>query len=336
MTGPCVVDPTIDAPEHDASSTGVPLDMLASAELDAFCSRVVRCGVQEDMAICRVVYGFSVGRELQDVQAAVAAGKIIYHADRSANCLDFLANLSCDRDALFTYSNVDCQTTFEGTLTDGKPCANGAECVSQSCINIDAACGTACCLGTCSGSAAPSEKAVGQSCTTADICTAGYCSAVGICTAYAGNAATCGGGIRCEPGLTCHSNGTASSCMPLAETLSGCTTTNDCRYLSDVCYAGVCLTTGLTGKPCMNDHSQCQELHRCTPNGCVNPPDVPDSCAGYGFCQSGYCDSTTMACMAAKADDEACEPTYGGRDCTSGYCDTTLANPRCAPDPVCI
>jgi hypothetical protein len=138
------------------------------------------------------------------------------------------------------------------------------------------------------------------------------------------------------PGFGCITTGTSRTCVQRVGTNGPCSTTEYCGNLGDVCSNGACRTGGLSNFGC-STNDNCQGFHQCnsTIAACDVPPDVPESCANYSSCRTGYCDQVTQTCTDKKANGDNCAPAQAGNECQSGYCDTTLATPKCGPRPIC-
>ena len=74
----------------------IPISQLQSLELEAFCTRLVRCGAEPDVAACESVWYFNLQAEYD-----VTAGMVIYDADAAARCIDGYASKGCDNLLVF-------------------------------------------------------------------------------------------------------------------------------------------------------------------------------------------------------------------------------------------
>jgi hypothetical protein len=334
MEGPCQAETADASPDGTRELT---LDMLAAAQLEAFCGYVVRCGSFEDVATCKSVLGANLSSSLGNIEAAVNAGKVLYHPDRALACIARYDTLACDRGQLFGVSSMglDCALTFTGSSVDGQECAIAEECTSQEC-SIPS-CSMACCPGTCVGSAAPAMKQVLEACTARDVCANSYCAASGVCEPLLGQGATCQLSSQCTAGYACKLTGTSQTCQQYAPTNGPCGSTSECGVLGDVCSNGMCTTGGLVGFACAATDG-CQFQHQCASSVCALPPVLTESCANYPICTTGYCDSVTLTCLALEPNGSPCAPVRGGVECQSNYCDsnTDPASPKCATAPVCF
>jgi hypothetical protein len=121
------------------------------------------------------------------LQAGIDAGKITYHGDRAAKCIENVTALSCANWGVnFNTRYVpDCAHVFDGTLAIAAACTRDEECMS----------------GFCSASACAARGALGDACTAPTACQDGlYCpvSAGDHCVAIAKVGATCEISIACE------------------------------------------------------------------------------------------------------------------------------------------
>jgi hypothetical protein len=337
MSGACEEPPMLDAAADADLGGPIPLELLTRRQIEALCSRNVRCGVSDDQQSCEAIYSNFLTVRLADLQAAVTVGTLVYHPDRAATCVANVTALACDRDSASRRGlGIDCATIFDGAVTDGAACTMNEECVSQSC-SIDPTCTAACCTGTCAGSSPPMLRDLNDICTPTDICTTGYCSTFSMrCTSPLADNDPCSTSDQCKPSSTCRQvAGGTPVCQPLVQTLGPCGTTIDCKSLAEVCGSGKCAAGGLTGATC-DATTPCQEQHPCSSGMCAAPPTLNEPCSQFTSCQVGYCNFSVGTCQAKKDDGIACDMALSGRDCTSGFCDTTQPIPKCAARPVCI
>jgi len=286
MTGACGV-PMGDVPPD--GSRDIPIEQLGEAHLAAMCGYLFRCGAAESVAGCIEVlrsfpFGLGPSRDYTSAAAAVAAGAAFYHPDKVQECLLSYETRSCDRAASFAQGPLACNEMFSGTLAADAACGIGEVCASQNCMFTS--CVDQCCRGTCVGNTPPTIKNISESCTFRDRCANGYCDTSNtngaICVALKTEGQACTSALQCSDGLTCRSEETtgALTCQVPVENLGSCMSTQDCRYLSDTCNAGKCVTGGLEGTPCpMGD--ECQLYHSCTGGSCALPPEV-DALQSHG------------------------------------------------------
>lgn len=335
MTGPCTVDPTIDAPNTDGPP-GITIDLFYHSIIASLCDFDARCGVFETEAACNQLFGNIATVDSASVVGAVNAGKTVYHPERASACLAARDQLMCERDnaRIAGASLLPCNTLFSGTVADGGACAINEECISQIC-NTSCSPG-ACCSGTCVGNVEPGLRNAGEACTRNDICVDSYCDGSGRCANFLADDTPCFTGTECAIGSHCTTVGTGTVCRPYADTGAGCTTSQDCAKTAAVCRGGICTTGGLTSDPCAGN-GECQELHYCkdSASGCQLPPGLNQPCAGFGLCSAGYCDPASMICTPKVQDGQPCSTTVSNQ-CMSNYCDTSMPNPKCGTRPACF
>jgi hypothetical protein len=103
-----------------------------------------------------------------DLQASVAAGRVAYHGDNFAACLNVAAALICPaaRSGISAEGAMSsCAAAFEPKVAIGGDCADGAECINGWCDGVNN--GT---LGKC-----VAKKANGAGCGSDSECTSGGC-----------------------------------------------------------------------------------------------------------------------------------------------------------------
>ena len=310
----------------------ISIDDLDEAVRDRFCNMYVDCGLIDDHATCRQIYGELVADA--DLIAAVKAGKVIYHEDKAGECLAGLAG-SCERDSFFdNNAPAACDETFEGTVNAGGQCAMDEECISQVC-DIPG-CSEACCYGTCVGSVPQPRPRVGSACMfDGPECVDSFCdSATSVCTAYRKLGETCSGSSQCGEGA-CQNQictklpGPGEACM--VNTLGG-----SCGHLGYTCSqtSMTCVAYGLTGDPCTTARD-CSPLYQCNPSStCELRPTLGDTCGAStttsDCIDDSYCEPTTMRCTAPKADGAMC---MSGDECI-GDCDS--GTNTCMTAPLCF
>ncbi len=310
----------------DSGGGELTIEQLFDAQLNAICEYMVRCGSFEDMTTCKNVFG-SNARLPNDIVDAVKSGNVNYNAAKARECIDAIAQRSCERwNALGNRPTPPaCFEALSGTVANGAACVTNEQCISQQC-NQPANCPMACCTGTCSNTPPPSVKNLGDSCAGNSYCLGGYCDVTGVCVAYKPQGATCSSDYECADGLNCRANPANPNdrrCQPMVGLNGPCTSTNDCLELSNVCSNGACREGGLTGWACPAPADPCQPMHVCASGTCALPPGPGGACSSGGFCVDSYCEATTAVCRPKLADGGTCNPQLGGTDCESGVCDST-------------
>ena len=214
-------------------------------------------------------------------------------------CGDAMMAMSCDD---FTDGNFPSVCSFAGTHPDGAGCGFGDQCASGFCnLPMSGVCG-----------ACTRAPAAGQPCAFGSIC---------------------GSGLICNPAMTC-----------VAEQPRGaaCSDNMPCRS-SSVCRNAVCSAKGTVGAPCTADKdcdvgrgvicnsTRMQCVMANTGPMCVARPD-----GGFTLCPaSGTC-KTGAPCLAAAADDAACDEMNGPKcmwpaACTAAKCTIPRYNRTCLP-----
>ena len=186
----------------NAGSAGsIAIQDLGSRDLEAECSRAVRCGSYPDQPTCVAANPSNLAQLIADAQA----GKVKYDGTAAADCLSALAAESCTLSGarLFKYPAA-CRKAFQGTLAPGVPCFINQECVSLSCNLPPTAGGPTCIAGTCDAVVVPS--ALGEGCT------------------FATQEPPCVDGTECRA----TAGGTNMTCQPLVALGGACLTQDDC------------------------------------------------------------------------------------------------------------
>jgi hypothetical protein len=143
----------------------VSADDLPDALVNAFCNYYVRCGLLDDLALCRTL---DLDVELDaEVIAAVNEGSVLYDEAAAGACLGVFGGLSCAEESLDRAESTACDQVFTGTVADGGACFIDEQCISQQC-SIPS-CPDACCQGTCvGGTPPPGDPQLGESCVPRD------------------------------------------------------------------------------------------------------------------------------------------------------------------------
>lgn len=143
-------------------------------------------------------------------QASIAAGKLIYHADRAGDCLAAQDSSSCNVYSVGDAPSPACDTTFEGLVANDAACDLDEECVSQYCEGLNSQDETP---GTCK-----TLPAIGEACPSDECATGAYCQfgSESECVAVKADGESCNSDEECTNGCnfandvgTC---GTPTSC----------------------------------------------------------------------------------------------------------------------------
>lgn len=287
---------------------------------DAVCNFYVNCGLLENRSQCAQVE--LDGQSAAAAVAGVEAGTVIYDADAAASCLARFS--SCERATVFGLTSAAaaaCSNVFRGTVPSGGACTNRAQCASEKC---ELACdpGT-CCEGTCVGDT-PSLVYVnlGDACGNGKVCTDSTCDrTVSMCVALKPLGSTCNEGFECESQL-CNND----VCVEYVASGGACSSDDDCEQFGDICSdtSKTCVAVGLTGDACV-DSDDCSPVYTCTSaKTCALGPFVGEPCES-SCVDNSYCDATTGACVARKADGATCvdEDECEGTCTLDGVCATS-------------
>jgi hypothetical protein len=305
----------------------IPIEELGPELREAFCARLVRCGLVDTEASCAEL----VDLNDEEVQAGVAAGTVAYDGEAARECLDAFASASCDASA--ESARVDppaCAEAVRGTVADGGGCEANVECISGDCMTTS--CQMACCPGTCATTVA--DAAVGSSCAAAPCVEGAYCDATMTCRTLIGVDQACNGNFECGYGLYCEQTSGPGVCRDAPNRGDSCPV-GLCADLGDRCDEGTmtCVALSAAGGPC-TDLFSCQAQLVCgsATTTCIEPPAVGQPCPD-GACESaGWCDANMM-CLADKPDGQMCT---GSGECASDFCNIFATPSVCAAEPICI
>ena len=206
-------------------SGGVSPSELGGAIATASCSKLSSCCTAaefkdatlgaDDVTECKALFtafGGILGKILDD---SIAKGRVIYHADRMADCIAAIDDVSClefSRGGLDNIPVDACENPFEPLVASGGECGEDFDCTSGYCSgettdfdgNITyGTCGTApvagqpCDHNECApgafcdlGTTCVATKADGASCTSDDQCASDSCNG--------DNPGTCGVQTSCD------------------------------------------------------------------------------------------------------------------------------------------
>lgn len=314
---------------------------IAISDLDremeqAQCEHLVRCKLFPDEAAC---HAFMPAASDPSVPAAVAAHKIAYDGERARECLDFIANQSCDVTSHDAHTPPPaCGEMLSGRVADTEECSIDAECGSSSCVRTMECPEASCCPGRCAATEVPG--AAGEPCRTARGCQAGLvCGADLTCQAPAGAGQACRGDRECMDGLACVGvTDLPGMCNALPGAGARCPY-GRCADENLRCDAdtSTCVAVGLPGDPCMAP-SDCSIYLECdaTRHQCREFPTLgmpcDGSCIDGSFCML---DDTglTGSCVALLPDNTPCD---GNQQCASGFCPDGPVFRGCLDRPACF
>lgn len=303
---------------------------------EAVCRQLTRCGEIESFEICLTAQIHLTVAFTASELAAIRTGKIAYSGAAARACVDGIAGASCDATGPTGRGLPDaCQHIIAGPGLVGDACAFDEECASQRCALPH--CGTACCVGSCTGEAPPAPAAPGEPCGSAGCVAGAFCDPEDHrCAASGAAGADCTVRAGCQLGLDCIDGRCA------APPVLGQPCTSACRDLGTTCSSQThtCVAVGLVGAPCGigANPSDCAPEYVCDRTGHCSagialsqPCAVGNQCAGDRATCDTPPDQLTGVCSLPKPDGSSC-----GHDavCESLYCDPFTT--RCAPEPVCI
>lgn len=311
------------------------VDDYPAAAREALCHRLVRCGEIESLEICRATnLGVTLAFTASE-RAAFDAGTIVYNALTARDCVDDLADQSCDTTSdSFRNGPGACDAIVAGTLGDGERCAFDLECRSRDCVVP--ACGEACCTGHCVGDArvlpGANEPCPGFACAPGAVCD----RSTRTCVALQPAGAACTFLYQCDYGLLCVDH----KCSALPALGERCTSV--CRDAGATCGENThsCIPAGLRGAACTigSGLSACSPIYLCDRTSHCSaglalgqPCGLGDRCADVdAFCDAPLAGGDGV-CALPGPNGAPCTRDAG---CTSFYCNPFTL--RCAPEPVCL
>ena len=257
---------------HAGGSGSIAIQDLGSRDVDAECSRGVRCGFYPDQPTCVAANPSILGQLMADVQA----GKVKYDGAAASDCLNALAAQGCALSATHFFKEPQsCNQAFQGTAAAGAPCFINQECVSGSCTLPPSATGLTCIAGTCDAVFVPIAQ--GENCTID------------------------GPEFQCVDGAYCQvtAGGTNRTCQPLLAVGEACSAPDACADGAEC--VGTCQAFPSEGQPC-GPNGECDafaDFCDITSHTCVRRRGVGGSCATGDECvQYAGCDPATMKCGA--------------------------------------
>ncbi len=171
--------------------------------------RYMGLGITDEASCVTVASGLIQAFLIPQVQAGITAGRVVYHGDFAAACMNLYAALSCVE---FSHVGSDmpaaCQNPFEGLGQVGDPCHAEVECTATNyCVG-----GTAAMDGMCAA-----RPVLGQPCPDFTCATGLYCDntpATPVC------AAPLADGQACMTGDECQSDSCSTGmCVPMCDGL---------------------------------------------------------------------------------------------------------------------
>ena len=257
----------------------------------------------------------------------------------SAPNSELCASPSCDG---LTYASARvceggaCQTAATESCGGSVPCKIYGCDPATGCTVDDAAAGTPCGSGSCSGY----MLSTGSVCDGSGSCGAGPssgpCPGGFVCADGASCRSACDQDSHCRPGFYCQ----ATVCLPMRTNGESCTAGQQCA--SGHCANGFCCASG---KCCGGNDAQCNDGNSCTDDlcgpafQCVSSPNAavctPASCQGSEHTAASTCSGGLCAGGGGVTDCQGTNPckVYG---CSSSGCTASNASfgQLCLP-PVC-
>jgi hypothetical protein len=316
---------------------------------EAFCAWQHKCHVYEKKSDCIDAETLERDPEFDYLVRAVAAGNVDYDADAAADCLDAIAERSCDYQ--MTTPEV-CDRVFKGRVGKNAPCLSTAECAGNAVCGFNPNCGDdQCCVGACRVFADPVE--VGEPCSFSgtDCVPEAFCATdpvtfmPTVCTERVKAGGNCSAGQQCVEGAQC--DGTECREIELRgpgercdEEFVSCEPPGQCNYADG---EAVCVVAGELGAPCTGG-SGCNRFDTfCDePSGlCTLLPGPGQPCVNgyeclpYASCDGAYYDEfgeqqgDSSVCVARAKIGEACGPAEGDKravdclgelQCEAGTC----------------
>lgn len=354
--GPSPEEPAPPPPPIEATS-------FMNDYATALCDHAARCSLTASYldARCnenvRSLFG-------EDVEAAIAAGRIVYDAEAAGACVAGLRSMDCLAEQPSDATLAACFKALQGTVATDKPCFGTFECESGVCRSVTGdTCPTVCQAVANVGDAC--SLISGPECDTRK----GLRCSGGSCVAPVGAQGACVDNFGCQSGLVC----VANKCVPLRAEGYGCSQDSSC-VPGTFCAAGgdeggLCEARVPEGGDCSQDSGdtnaafrlvQCQEGLLCKGGGltaagmsvtgkCAKPAEEGESCTvepdgfqlfGTGcrfglVCNAGKCEKPPAIGQACGAHF-LCQDEGAYCDVMTNVCTQGKANGEaCMIDPEC-
>jgi hypothetical protein len=368
------VDATPDAGEPGDLATmcgSVPttLQDWERCRVKRLCETLVHCSernlytdAQECIALRDTLLDGEVASDVFESTRAVAARRASIDVAAFTQCLQELSPERCSTAG----TAPSCATRYTGTVADGQPCFNNAECASPGASCSPSECGASCCAGTCTP-----RRRLGQACNGTDLCEPGLVCSISTLKCETGDVGSaCGGfdfdcdagnwcdhgickpdlaeGVQCNSILQCRGETSCVGKYRHVEAVPRCrhvTSVGDACDdfclgnllcdLSNPAGFGVCRSLPRRGEPCnplvgcIGQSDRCGEQGTCIPRTAAGQPCVDGTCLPGLFC-TDQLGAANPVCRVPFADGESgCKQ---GAQCQSRVCSGNEATPgRCQP-----
>lgn len=143
-----------DAEEYIEYETEGPVSQedYAGTYVQVVCAHVFSCCTEEELpkastAIgakgrfsteeeCRRVLGEKVDADIEQMEEALIAGRLVYHADKAGECMREIEAASCDDGEQLRDVSQACEQAFESQVDVGGDCRATDDCREGSCIGV--------------------------------------------------------------------------------------------------------------------------------------------------------------------------------------------------------
>lgn len=304
-----------------------------NAYADAICNRAAKCFPVASYLdpTCRAETRKFFG---EDVEAAIAAGRIVYDTDAAGACVAGLEALDCLAEHPSDPTLAACYEALTGTVQKDQPCFGTFECAEGLCYSTTGdACPTVC-------------QAVAKKGEACSLLSGPYCDereglrcSQGTCVVPASKGGACLDNFGCTSGTVCVGN----ECVPLRKTGYGCAKDSSCAS-GNFCAAGgdeggLCEERVPEGGACSQDAGdnnaafrrvQCQDGLVCLGGGLTSAGATVTGTCAKAMDEGGGC---TVEPSGYQLFDTGCRD---GLVCVAGVCQKPPAvGEACAPHLEC-
>lgn len=205
-------------PTPEPPSPPVAAAEFAAAYAKASCDRFVRCDNAAPYLAEQCLQN-ALDFLGEDVEAAIAAGRIVYNDAEAGKCVAGIADTRCLDQEPSDETIASCLAGLQGTVAAGQPCYSPFECAAGFCPSVSKdACPALC----------PEVAGEGEACSflsgpDCDVRLGLRCS-VGVCVLPRGEDAACVDNQGCKSGFVC----VTGVCEPLRGEDFGCARDSSC------------------------------------------------------------------------------------------------------------